>query len=68
MKSRMNRMHKTRKTYKARKNYTNKKTNIKKRTKLTRKRGGGYGGNPFCNNPNFSIFNTNLLKLFPYRP
>jgi hypothetical protein len=32
------------------------------------KRGGGYGGNPFCNNPNFNIFNTNLLKLFPYKP
>jgi hypothetical protein len=38
------------------------------RTNNKRKRGGGYGGNnPFCNDPNFSIFNTNLLKLFPYK-
>ena len=28
--------------------------------------GTGYGAN--CNNPNFSIYNTNLTKLFPYRP
>jgi hypothetical protein len=37
-----------------------------KRTSSKNKRGGGYGGNPYCNDPNFSIFNTNLLKLFPY--
>ena len=68
MKSRIKRAHNLRKTYKVRKNHTNKKTNRKKRTRSTGTRGGGYGGNPFCNNPNFSIFNTNLLKLFPYRP
>jgi hypothetical protein len=28
--------------------------------------GSGYGAN--CNDPNFSIYNTNLLKLFPYAP
>jgi len=28
--------------------------------------GNGYGAN--CNDPNFSIYNTNLTKLFPYRP
>lgn len=28
--------------------------------------GNGYGAN--CNNPNYSIYNTNLLKLFPYNP
>ena len=27
--------------------------------------GTGYGAN--CSNPNFSIYNTNLTKLFPYR-
>jgi hypothetical protein len=27
-------------------------------------RGGNFGGN--CSDPNFSIYNTNLLKLFPY--
>ena len=43
-----------------------KKTKSKSNRKT--KRGGGYGGNPFCNNPNFNIYNTNLLKLFPYKP
>lgn len=28
--------------------------------------GNGIGSN--CNDPNQSIFNTNLLKLFPYKP
>jgi hypothetical protein len=28
--------------------------------------GTGYGAN--CYNPNFSIYNTNLTKLFPYKP
>jgi hypothetical protein len=28
--------------------------------------GRGYGAN--CNDPNYSIYNTNLTKLFPYRP
>ena len=27
-------------------------------------RGGNFGGN--CPDPNFSIYNTNLFKLFPY--
>jgi hypothetical protein len=27
--------------------------------------GNNIGAN--CNNPNFSIYNTNLLKLFPYK-
>jgi hypothetical protein len=48
-----------------------KKTFKKRRylnSKNKTKRGGGYGGNPYCNNPNFNIFNTNLLKLFPYKP
>ena len=45
-----------------------KKTCKKYMLKNKTKRGGGYGGNPFCNNPNFNIYNTNLLKLFPYKP
>lgn len=45
-----------------------KKTCKRYTSKNKTKRGGGYGGNPFCNNPNFNIFNTNLLKLFPYKP
>ena len=28
--------------------------------------GTGYGAN--CNDPNYSIYNTNLTQLFPYRP
>jgi hypothetical protein len=28
--------------------------------------GNGYGSN--CNEPNYNIYNTNLLKLFPYNP
>jgi hypothetical protein len=28
--------------------------------------GRGYGAN--CYDPNFSIYNTNELKLFPYKP
>jgi hypothetical protein len=30
------------------------------------KRGGGIGAN--CSDPNYSIFNTRLLNLFPYGP
>jgi len=30
------------------------------------KRGGGYGAN--CSDPNYSIYNTRLLSLFPYTP
>jgi len=53
---------------------------IKGRRRLTRrsrysrnqKRGGGVrfgtGIGSNCNDPNQSIFNTNLLKLFPYKP
>ena len=55
-------MKKTRRHVKTRKNTRKHKRRQHNKTK----RGGGYGGNPFCNNPNFSIFNTNLLKLFPY--
>jgi hypothetical protein len=54
--------------------YKKKNNNSKKRTsrKLSGKRhsrksnlrGGNFGGH--CPDPNFSIYNTNLLKLFPY--
>ena len=43
----------------------------KKSKKLRKTRGGNrIGGNNIganCSDPNFSIFNTNLLKLFPYK-
>ena len=49
--------------------YRRTKRNNRKRSK--RIRGGNrIGGNNIganCNDPNFSIFNTNLLKLFPYK-
>ena len=49
--------------------YRRTKRNNKKRSK--RIRGGNrIGGNNIganCNDPNFSIYNTNLLKLFPYK-
>jgi hypothetical protein len=47
------------------------KSRINNRKKSRRIRGGNrIGGNNIganCNDPNFSIFNTNLLKLFPYK-
>ena len=49
--------------------YRRTKRNNRKRSK--RIRGGNrIGGNNIganCNDPNFSIYNTNLLKLFPYK-
>jgi hypothetical protein len=47
------------------------KKNKTKKQKHRIKKGGamfgnGYGAN--CNDPNYSIYNTNLLKLFPYNP
>jgi len=44
-----------------------KRTNMNKKSR--KHRGGamygrGYGAN--CNDPNYSIYNTNMLKLFPY--
>ena len=50
-----------------------KKHNLKSGHKKSHRRlrggtlfGTGYGAN--CNDPNYSIYNTNLTKLFPYRP
>jgi hypothetical protein len=42
-----------------------KNKNSKRRNKKTRRGGNGIGAN--CNEPNFSIYNTNMLKLFPYK-
>lgn len=50
----------------------NTRINKKSKRRITRKnykkkhsmKGGNFGGN--CPDPNFSIYNTNLLKLFPY--
>ena len=60
---------------KSRKSYQNKRTRKgkkratrinykKKHSKKNHMKGGNFGGN--CPDPNFSIYNTNLLKLFPY--
>jgi hypothetical protein len=59
---------KVRNSHKSRNGRNKCKPHYSRRRNLTNKRGGGYGGNPYCNDPNFSIFNTNLLKLFPYSP
>ena len=57
-----------RKTIHKRKNSHNKrhsrKIYRKKNSRKHKMRGGNFGGN--CPDPNFSIYNTNLLKLFPY--
>jgi hypothetical protein len=66
-----------RRTYKGRKNSrkSGRRTTKSRRNVSSRrqKRGGagvrfgtGIGSN--CHDPNQSIFNTNLLKLFPYKP
>ena len=70
-----------RKTYKRHRKYskrrngksltTQKRTGIKHRRHSRKQRGGSCFGNGVgANNgdPNFSVYNTNLLKLFPYRP
>lgn len=46
-------------------------SNLRRKKSHRRLRGGamygtGYGAN--CNDPNYSVYNTNLTKLFPYRP
>jgi len=56
---------------KNRRNKMNKSRINKRRTMRKRKytkrnhRGGNFGGN--CPDPNYSIYNTNFLKLFPYK-
>ena len=64
---------KKRRTMKKQKRKTMKKRNIKtmKKRKGIKQRGGTcYGNGVGANNydPNLSIYNTNLLKLFPYKP
>lgn len=59
---------------KSRRHYKKKSTrrNYKKRTMRSRKQKGGicYGSGVGANNydPNFSIYNTRELQLFPYKP
>jgi hypothetical protein len=55
------------------KKYTKKKSYKKKnkKTRYNRQKGGkcyGNGVGANSNDINYSIFNTNLLKLFPYNP
>ena len=60
---------KRRKTMKKQKRRTKKRT-MKKRKGRKQRGGTCYGNGVGANNydPNFSIHNTNLLKLFPYKP
>lgn len=37
----------------------------RRRNKKTHRGGNNIGGN--CNDPSFSIYNTNMLKMFPYK-
>ena len=56
---------------KSRKNFRRRKNNRRIKRKSRKQRGGVcYGNGVGANNydPNFSIYNTNELKLFPYRP
>lgn len=59
--------------YKSKRNVKSKsnKYNIYKKSIKTRKQKGGtcYGTGVGANNydPNYSIYNTNMLRLFPYR-
>ena len=60
------------KTKKASKNKTKKASKKASKKKSKKMKGGrqlygtGYGAN--CHDPNYSIYNTNELKLFPYKP
>lgn len=65
------------KIYKFKKSYKNKfkktfKTKLNRKSKKSRKnktkRLSKKGGIHSCNDPNNSIYNTNLLSLFPYKP
>jgi hypothetical protein len=44
--------------------YRRKKNKINRKNTSRKMKGGNFGGN--CSDPNFSIYNTNMLKLFPY--
>ena len=39
----------------------------RKNTRKTRSHRGGQNIGSNCSDPNYSIFNTNFLKLFPYK-
>jgi len=68
-KKRRKTMKKRRKGKKIRRTIKKRKNGDKSKTKR-KQRGGCYGSGVGANNndPNFSIYNTNLLKLFPYSP
>lgn len=48
--------------------FRQKKKITKKNRKITLNKKNKKGGFPSCNDPNYSIFNTNMLSLFPYKP
>jgi len=51
--------------YRTRKNRKSMRKHGRKGFKRTRKGGHNIGAN--CPDPNYSIYNTNFLKLFPYK-
>ena len=53
-----------RKTFRRKYNYSRK---ARKHTRKSRRLRGGQNIGANCSDPNYSIFNTNFLKLFPYK-
>jgi len=53
-----------RKTFRRKYNYSRKAI---KHTRKSRRLRGGQNIGANCSDPNYSIFNTNFLKLFPYK-
>jgi hypothetical protein len=65
--SRSTKMRKTRKMRNFKKRKITLKESKKRKNRKFRKTRGGNNIGANCNDPNFSIYNTNLLKLFPYK-
>lgn len=59
---------KTKKNKKIRKNNKNNTKKYKKNNKVNKNKKGGANIGANCPDPNLSLYNTNMLKLFPYRP
>lgn len=53
-----------RKTFRRKYKYTRK---ARKHTRSRRRHKGGQNIGANCSDPNYSIYNTNFLKLFPYK-
>jgi hypothetical protein len=54
--------------YRTRKNRKSMRKRGRKGSVYRRTRRGGHNIGANCPDPNYSIYNTNFLKLFPYKP